>query len=1725
MRALAGDSHSLAQDFRSHARARNNPHTICTYNSSGYNRNACNNLNDSVTDSNDNIGVTGSNLSTGGNVVNPGPAFPDSHQNSISDPNSPNCPYFSLGEETADFPLPSDASCENEVIFDQEITNVHSMEHFTEMDVPNFCHDTSEEDVIIEEEITENQLPIEVPKVDNDIEMDPKLPNFNATLGEPESVTNNPNCSNVYPNSEIQIQNIGSERVIAVDIQIQEDPCSFGSEQNLSDSRHESLPVMDETNIETEFEVQPENDMKTEIEMENAIAMTTEIEMNTAAEMNNEVQDNNLMHQEIDLNNGIHYDNEVHEIYTSPHRDPQAHCVFNPDQVAHTLGTNYVGISSHDTGNDSECLVSDNTIIERSLETGTSLPLPVSLPAVSDLPGFEGLGQDDDQHVLSPNLVASMETSSYSSSGWCTPPQTPPLDGPGINAMEKSRHLPPDSLYVIGSIQNQSSPMLVDTGASVTAVSSSFFNTLSPVPYLQPSLIPHIRTVSGEELPVLGKVTLTLMFHDVPYTFEVLVISNLTYPVVLGRDFLMHFGSVIDMQAHTLVLSGHPPIPLNRSSCLPPNSAAVDAPVTVHAQATFILPPLSESVIPVYSKTTLPVGSTGLIEPNSKLAERYNVCGASQLVSFSEHHTFPFRVLNPTNQPVTIYRCSTMGTFTPSAASMSVIATSDTSMLQPPVAASSQTVPLDLTGTPLTEVQQAQLRSLVAEYRDIFALSPEELGRTGLVKHRIDTGDHPPIKQRPYRVSDTQRGIIEEHVTDMLNRGIIQPSVSPWASPIILVKKKDGTDRFVVDFRRLNAVTRKDSYPLPRIDDALDALNGTKYFSTMDLMSGYWQVEMEPESREHTAFATFGGLYEFTVMPFGLTAAVPTYQRLMECVLRNLTYKICLIYLDDILVYSKTFEDHLCHLRQVFDRLRHANLKLKPSKCKFACTQVTYLGHIVSPEGIAPDDDKISAVRDFPRPHNVKTVRSFLGISNYYRRFIKDFAKIAAPLNRLLRKDQKFLWTDACEQAFKALKEALISAPILAFPNFSETFHLYTDASNDGIGATLGQFHDGKDVAIAYAGRDLNDAERNYSTTEREALAVIFGIKKFAPYLHGRKFILHTDHHSLKWLMTITDPTGRLARWSLLIQQHDFEIRHRPGASHGNADALSRRPYNFKSPPISAYDVPGVQTSRVRELQRRDPDLADLILYLESSTLPDKDSVARSLLLTIDDYFLSEDGLLFHLWTPRGPRHTSTYQQLVIPTALRYEILTWGHDDAMTGGHFGTVKTYEKLRIRYYWRHMYSDIQHWCRSCCDCAMKKTPRNRHKAPLLPIPVQDAFEIICCDVVGPFPVSKQGNRYVVVFTDLLSKWPEAFAVPSVEAATIARLLVDEIFARHGAPRKLLTDRGSNFLSALVKEVCRLLNTKKLNTTAYHPMGNGQTEKLNHSLIEALSHFVNSRQTDWDTFLPSVLFAYRVSPHISTGDSPFYLLFGREPRLAPDVALLPPTELSNSVEEHRRRIVSQIETAQSIARNNIALAKQNMKAQYDKRAADAPFEVGQRCWVYTPTPKKGLSKKFRHFWHGPFRICRKLSPVHYQLRTCDNRLIATTVHANRMKPFHDPADRPILPPPEDDPDEISLEVSDLPDDSFEPHDSDASATTASSSTQSTGELSNGTHVDSTDLLNDPTVYAAEKILKTRKRHGKQQYLVKWANFPVSESTWEPEENILDQRLLDNFHRNSAS
>ncbi len=533
-----------------------------------------------------------------------------------------------------------------------------------------------------------------------------------------------------------------------------------------------------------------------------------------------------------------------------------------------------------------------------------------------------------------------------------------------------------------------------------------------------------------------------------------------------------------------------------------------------------------------------------MIEPNERLATRFNICGASALVTVSASGLVPFRVINPNSKPVKIFRFTNLGRFLRSEENIvNILSLADESYNDSMPQEFSQCHEVTETATDydishdLTPEQVHQLEHLLIQNTDIFSQGPHDLGRTSIVRHEITTNGSPPIRQRPYRTAPPQRELITQHITSMLEADIIEPSVSPWASPVVLVKKKDGSTRFCIDYRKLNAVTKKDSYPIPHIQESLDLLGQTQYFTTLDLFSGYWQVEMNESSKEYTAFTTYDGLYQFKVLPFGLCNAPSTFQRLMESVLRGLNWKICLIYIDDIIIFSKSFEEHLAHIDLVFARLRAANIKLKASKCHFAYPQVTYLGHIVSRHGIQPDPDKVSAVREFPIPKKVKDVRSFLGLANYYRRFIKNFAHIAGPLTALLRKNAKFQWTAQCQNAFDTLKQSLISAPILNFPDFTLPFELYVDASLDGLGMTLGQIQNGKDVVIAYAGRSLNSAELSYSATEKEALAVIEGIKKFQPYLHGRKFTVHTDHHALKWLMTIKDVTGRLARWSLFIQQ------------------------------------------------------------------------------------------------------------------------------------------------------------------------------------------------------------------------------------------------------------------------------------------------------------------------------------------------------------------------------------------------------------------------------------------------------------------------------------------------------------------------------------------------------------------------------------------------------------
>jgi hypothetical protein len=438
------------------------------------------------------------------------------------------------------------------------------------------------------------------------------------------------------------------------------------------------------------------------------------------------------------------------------------------------------------------------------------------------------------------------------------------------------------------------------------------------------------------------------------------------------------------------------------------------------------------------------------------------------------------------------------------------------------------------------------------------------LGRTDLYKHKIYTEDVPPIHQKAFRTSIAEDRIIKAEIDKGLEMGLIRPSKSPWASPVVLVKKKNGKTRFCVDYRKLNSITKEDKYPLPLIDEIIDYLGGSQWFSTMDLASGYWQVEIDEPDKEKTAFITKYGLYEYNVMPFGLYNALATFQRLMNTVLEGTIWKYTMDYIDDINVYSKTWEDHLKHLRDVLERLRKAKLKINAEKCHFCTQEAHFLGHVVGTHGVAPDPEKIEKVDKYPAPKCLREVRSFLGLAGYYRKFIKDYSKKAKPLTNLTQKERPFEWTNDQQEAFEELKKSLTSQPVLKYPDFEKEFTLMTDASNIAIGAVLTQRDDqGKEHPIAYHSKGLSGCEKNWDTTNLEAFAVVNAVGKFRHYLHGRKFKIITDHSALLWILN-TDKSAnpKHIRWRLKLQDYNFEIIHRQGKYNSVPDALSRIDYN-----------------------------------------------------------------------------------------------------------------------------------------------------------------------------------------------------------------------------------------------------------------------------------------------------------------------------------------------------------------------------------------------------------------------------------------------------------------------------------------------------------------------------------------------------------------------------------
>ena len=675
---------------------------------------------------------------------------------------------------------------------------------------------------------------------------------------------------------------------------------------------------------------------------------------------------------------------------------------------------------------------------------------------------------------------------------------------------------------------------------------------------------------SGEPLHIIAVADIPMLIEQRQFSVAMAVVEHLIYDVVLGRDFACRYGTVLDDRRGILKL-GDMEIPLPTYDDIRPSRCRV------RLGAAVSVPPRSEMVIAAVVKAVdgdarwrPGVRLEGVLEPNEKGCSN-NLLVSRAVAGVDERGQIPLRIINISTSEACLLANTDIGTlYTIRDDGMGIYDVSDgeDGGDSPPLGSGDEAVDpvnkVDLSDSGMSEKGLNQVRALVREFSDIFSRHPGDLGLTHLMQHEIETGDAPPVKQRPRRVPLRLREQVEEQRQQMLRDGVIEPSTSPWCSPIVLAKKKDGSYRFCVDLRAVNKVTKGMAYPLPRVEDALDSLAGAKYFSTLDMASGYWQVELAPKDREKNAFSTGNQLDQFRLMCFGLKNAGASFQKLMELVLAGVDPKQCLVYIDDIILFGRSEDEHIATLREVFSRVRQARMKLKPQKCHLGKREVTFLGHRVSAEGIAPDPSNTEKVRQWPEPQTAAEMLSFLGLCGYYMRFVPGYAEVSKPLREAASAKDTLVWSEAMRTAFQELKEKLTSPPVLKLPAMCGRFRLYTDACNSSVGSVLVEAVGDQERVVAYASKVLSKAERRWPTYDKELWAVVWSVRHFRQYLVGAEFDVVTDHRPLMNLpnsiVVENDATGRRGRWAVELSSYEFRTHYKKGVEHSNADALSRLP-------------------------------------------------------------------------------------------------------------------------------------------------------------------------------------------------------------------------------------------------------------------------------------------------------------------------------------------------------------------------------------------------------------------------------------------------------------------------------------------------------------------------------------------------------------------------------------
>ena len=982
-----------------------------------------------------------------------------------------------------------------------------------------------------------------------------------------------------------------------------------------------------------------------------------------------------------------------------------------------------------------------------------------------------------------------------------------------------------------------------------------------------------------------------------------------------------------------------------------------------------------------------------------------------------------------------------------------------------------------------------QLPAHLAEFRDVFSKSKAAT----LPPHRpYDCSiDLVPGAEAPfspiYSLTERERKELLKQTQDLLKQGFIRASTSPAGAPVMFVPKKEGELRMCMDYRRLNMVTIKDRTPLPLISDVLERVRGAKWFTKLDLRHAYHRVRIRKGDEWKTAFRTFVGHFEWLVMPFGLCNAPATFQRFLNDVMRDLLDRGVLVYLDDILIYADTREEHDRLVREVLTRLRANALFVSLNKCAFGVTRVEYLGHILTTDGVEMDPEKVKSILNWPTPTSIKDLQQFLGLANYYRRFIPAFSSAARPLHDLQKKSAGWRWTETEANAFATLQHAFAEMVALAHADPSRPFVVETDASDFAVGCVLSQRDaQGHLRPLAFHSRSLNPAEANYPILDKELLAIITAFKVWRHHLEGahERVVVLTDHRNLEHLGSLPVTTGRHARWSLFLSRFDFVLTFTSGASNARADALSRRPdYRVAAAPERGHPIvppsaliAAVPAANGDEDGDEDDDTGWLTLA-PSRGPPLDEALTKSIRAALDTdplfaayraaperfprLSLDDDGLL-----------KDGHWRYVPEGASRVMVLQRAHDSRI-GGHFGVTRTLHQLQRRYWWPGMRNTIADYTRTCMVCARIKVPRQRPHGRLQPLDTPKVpWSSISLDFITDLPPSN-GHTCILVVVDRLTKMAHLLpfaSIPSAEAT--ATSLITTVVRHHGLPSDIVSDRGPQFTSQLWSSLCKGLGIKAKLSTAYHPQTDGQTERVNQVLELYLSCYLTYQQDNWLELLPFAEMSINDAVNASTGMSPYYANYGFHPRFSTE-------PLQHDALPASMPLVSHIAAVQQTLRSQLEEAKRAYKRFADAHRRDAPkFQVGDQVMLrLTNMPTTQPARKLAFRYAGPFTIKRVIRDTAVELDLpAEYAQRHPVFHVSLVKPWSasDEEQFPgrVVPPPPP----IELE--------------------------------------------DEQWFRVEAILDSRWHRRNFQYRVRWLGYDAKDDTWESAVDLRHNPLAAQFH-----